>query len=114
MEGGCFSSPAAELSQEGTVTMRYLTTLLSSSGDMGPRPQALRHHESDLISLEFVPLHLASVLALLFPKRQLSDRRGSLAPIWKMFHILQATFREERASLLALHPISAGTALDGS
>ena len=79
--------------------------LLSSGGDMGQGPQALRHHESDLISLEFIPLRLASTLALPFPKWQLSDRRDHVAPTWKMFHTLQATFREQGESLLALTPI---------
>lgn len=76
-----FSTPATKLSQGDTVTRRYLTMPTSSEGDAGQRPQALRHHESDLISLGFVPLCLASTLALSFPNCQLSDRKGHLAPI---------------------------------
>lgn len=72
--------------------------LPSSRGDVGQRPQALRRPKSDLISLQFIPLCLASTLALPFPKWHLSDRRGRRAPIWKMFHMLQATFKD-RGSL---------------
>jgi len=66
MKGTGFSSPATELSQRDTVTRRYMTTLLGTGGDRGQRPQALRHHESDLISLELVPLRFVSNFA--FPE----------------------------------------------
>lgn len=66
--------------------------MLGSGGDRCQWPQALKDHEGDLISLEFVSSHLSSTLALSFQMWQLSDRRGSLASIWKAFHMLQVTF----------------------
>lgn len=66
--GRSFSSPDTEVSQGDTGTLRYLTMLLSSRGGLGQRPWALRYHETDLISLEFIALGIASTLALPVPK----------------------------------------------